>query len=270
VRCPYCQHQETKILETRAATDASAIRRRRRCPNCGERFYTSEHLDTSPLVVAKRDGTREDFDRKRLIDSLNLGSESLTASRRDAVADAVVARLSGRGPLVTSIEVGEAILECLREVDVIAHTRFALFFKRPRSIPEFQHWLSENINDEGKEQLQQVLLVVKSDKTRETFDRRSLVNSVRLSCRGCESIDDHAIETLVTSVEAELQQNTRTRPPQEVSTDEIGHAILERLRALDPVAYLSYALAFKNLNSYGKLRAELAAMVEDDVTGSTP
>ena len=259
--CPYCGHPDTKVLETRAHPSGSSTRRRRQCAECDGFFYTVERLDTAPIVVAKRHGTREDFDRKRLVDSLAVaGAHSLSEQQREAVADAVIARLRDRGPLVTSYEVGETVLACLKDVDILTYVRFALFFKRPHDATDFADWLAEHAPEADKAQTTETIVVQRRDGSREVFDRKILVNEIAQACRGRDSITPELIGQEVHVIEQQVRKRLGNSDSNEISTAELDELVMERLRELDELSYLSYAIVHRSLDTYSKIKAELAAL----------
>jgi transcriptional repressor NrdR len=259
--CPYCQHPDTKILETRAHPSGSNTRRRRRCTECDSAFYTVERLDTAPLVVAKRHGVREDFDRKRLVDSMAVGgAHSMSEQRREAVADAVIARLSDRGPLVTSYEIGETVLECLKEADILTYVRYALFFKRPHDASDFADWLAEHSPEGNQDRLGEAIIVCRKDGTREVFDSKILLNELIQACRGREAVSAELVEQEAQSIEKQLRIQLAGSDSTEVSTGDIDELALRSLRRIDPLAYLSYAAIHKPLDTFSKIQAELTAL----------
>ena len=130
MRCPYCGFADTKVTDSRDADEG--IRRRRECLNCGQRFTTVERLAATSLLVAKKDGRREEFSREKLLAGLRTACEKrpLAAGAVEAVADAVEAALRARGaPEVPSQEIGELVMDHLRELDHIAYIRFASVYR---------------------------------------------------------------------------------------------------------------------------------------------
>ena len=142
MRCPYCGYADTKVTDSRDADDG--IRRRRECLNCGQRFTTIERLATGSLLVAKKDGRREEFSREKLLAGLRRACEKrpLPAGAVEAVADAVEAALRQRGaPEVPSEEIGELVMDHLRELDHIAYIRFASVYRSFADLEELQQEL---------------------------------------------------------------------------------------------------------------------------------
>lgn len=142
MRCPYCGFADTKVTDSRDAEEG--IRRRRECLNCGQRFTTVERMVTGSLLVAKKDGRREEFSRDKLLGGLRKACEKrpLPAGAIETVADAVEASLRARGtPEVPSEDVGELAMDHLRELDHIAYIRFASVYRSFRDVEELQQEL---------------------------------------------------------------------------------------------------------------------------------
>ena len=139
MRCPSCASQEDKVVDSRTADDGAAIRRRRACLACGRRFTTYERVEETPLVVLKRSGQREAFDRAKLAAGLRAATKNRAAA---AQAETLAAELEDRfrleGPEVTSQAVGLAVLDVLRDVDEVAYLRFASVYKGFEDAGDFQ------------------------------------------------------------------------------------------------------------------------------------
>ncbi len=142
MRCPYCGFSDTKVTDSRD-TDAG-IRRRRECLSCEQRFTTNERLVIGSLLVAKKDGRREEFSRDKLLAGLRRACEKrpLQAGAVEAVADAVETALRQRGaPEVQSDEIGEMVMDHLRELDHIAYIRLASVYRAFADLEELQQEL---------------------------------------------------------------------------------------------------------------------------------
>ena len=142
MRCPYCGFADTKVTDSRDADEG--IRRRRECLNCGQRFTTAERLVTGSLLVAKKDGRREEFSREKLLAGLRKACEKrpLAAGAVEAVADAVEATLRARGtPEVPGVEIGELVMDHLRDLDHIAYIRFASVYRQFADLEDIQREL---------------------------------------------------------------------------------------------------------------------------------
>jgi transcriptional repressor NrdR len=145
VRCAACGHLDSKVVDSRQSDDGGAIRRRRQCLACGHRFTTFERPESPGLVVVKRSGEREPFDRRKVVVGIRaaLTSRSIGAGETEALAAAVedeMRQLSAGE--VTSERIGRAVLEGLRELDVIAAVRFASVYKGFDDLSDFERELT--------------------------------------------------------------------------------------------------------------------------------
>jgi len=131
MRCPTCAGRDDKVVDSRLADDGAAIRRRRACLACGRRFTTFERIEETPLMVVKRSGQREPFDRGKLVAGLRAATKSRAGvgERVEALAAELEDALRLEGPEVTSQAIGLAVLERLRVIDEVAYLRFASVYK---------------------------------------------------------------------------------------------------------------------------------------------
>jgi len=137
--CPYCGFADTKVTDSRDTDEG--IRRRRECLNCGQRVSTLERVVTGTLMIAKKDGRREEFSREKLLSGLRRACEKrpLPSGSVEAVADAVEAALRQRGvPEVPSGDVGELVMDHLRDLDHIAYIRFASVYRQFADLEDVQ------------------------------------------------------------------------------------------------------------------------------------
>ena len=128
MRCPRCENDTTRVVDSRDLENGSTIRRRRECEACGHRFTTYERPEGARLVVVKRDGSREEFEREKLRAGLlkALQKRPVTLDRVEAALDEIEANLRGRGDAeIPSTEVGRLATEALRDLDQLAYIRFA-------------------------------------------------------------------------------------------------------------------------------------------------
>jgi transcriptional repressor NrdR len=141
MRCPFCEASETSVVDTRIAGDS--IRRRRRCERCERRFTTYERYDEGPLHIRKRDGSREPFDRSKLMAGLERAAIKRPVEREAMVAlcDRIVAELRLVGGTPTSEQVGELALRGLRALDAVAYVRFASVYRQFGDVAEFEREL---------------------------------------------------------------------------------------------------------------------------------
>ncbi len=154
MQCPSCQNTDSRVLESRAADGGKSVRRRRECLNCDFRFTTYERVETIPITVLKRNGTRETFSKTKLLNGINRACEktSLVPSKLEELVDELELQLQQRSNReVSSSEIGEMVLDQLRVLNEVAYVRFASVHRQFRGINDFVATL-ESIN-ESKEQL---------------------------------------------------------------------------------------------------------------------
>ncbi|HEY9675715.1 MAG TPA: transcriptional regulator NrdR [Waterburya sp.] len=140
MRCPYCQHTDSRVLESRATEAGQSVRRRRECLCCKHRFTTYERIEFVPITVIKRDGKRESFDRSKLLRGLVRACEKtgIPQRRLDALVDEIEAELQQQfGREVTSNNIGELVLLYLREESEVAYVRFASVYRQFKGIRDF-------------------------------------------------------------------------------------------------------------------------------------
>ena len=140
MRCPHCGFLEDKVVDSRPSQDGRAIRRRRECLQCGERFTTYEYVELAQLIVVKSDGRREPFDKNKILAGLKLACNKrpVTAKQMETLAEAIEAHFHSAGKAdVSSKEIGELVMEKLRDVDEIAFVRFASVYRKFADTQEF-------------------------------------------------------------------------------------------------------------------------------------
>ncbi len=137
MRCPYCSHEDSRVLDSRPVDDGAAIRRRRECPRCSRRFTTYERMDHAPVMVVKRDGRREPFDRAKVLRGLMLacGKRPVSMDDLERIVAEVEREVTGRGDReVSSLQIGALVMERLRRLDDVAYVRFASEHRRFRDL----------------------------------------------------------------------------------------------------------------------------------------
>lgn len=140
MRCPFCNHLEDKVVDSRQARDGTSIRRRRECLECGARFTSYERIEESLPQIVKKDGAREDYDQEKLRRGIKLACNKLPVSTADIdrVVAAVEQRLIEKNAReVPAREVGEAIMVELRRLDPVAYIRFASVYRAFGDIQQF-------------------------------------------------------------------------------------------------------------------------------------
>lgn len=146
MKCPYCSCEESKVIDSRSADDGERIRRRRECLNCGKRFTTHEVIETVPIMVVKRDRTRELFNREKLSQGLMRACEKrpVSAETIEEIINKIEMRLQNSLEReVTSQTIGEYAMEYLKEVDEVAYVRFASVYRQFKDINTFREELNK-------------------------------------------------------------------------------------------------------------------------------
>jgi transcriptional repressor NrdR len=140
MRCPQCGHEEDKVVDSRPHQDGRAIRRRRECLQCGQRFTTYEYVEQGNLIVLKSDNRREPFDRNKILHGIKLACNKrpVTTMEMGAIVDDIEAELNaaGKGD-VQSKDIGEMVMARLRKLDEIAYVRFASVYRKFADKAEF-------------------------------------------------------------------------------------------------------------------------------------
>ena len=140
MRCPSCQHTDSRVLESRSTEAGQSVRRRRECLRCKHRFTTYERIEFVPLTVIKRDGKRESFDRSKLLRGIVRACEKtgIPQRRLEVLVDEIEAELQQQsGREVTSNEIGELVLRYLRDESEVAYVRFASVYRKFQGIRDF-------------------------------------------------------------------------------------------------------------------------------------
>lgn len=137
MKCPACNHSDSRVLDSRPVEDGASIKRRRECPSCGKRFTTYEVVDTVPIAVIKRDGHREFFDKHKLMLGIERACQKRPVSA-EAVANAIELELQNSiVEEISSTDIGEMVLARLREIDIVSYIRFASVYREFRDIDSF-------------------------------------------------------------------------------------------------------------------------------------
>ena len=142
MRCPKCTSIEDKVIDSRISKEGSSIRRRRECLECGNRFTTTELLVREGLVVIKRDGRREDFDRDKLVHSARAACHKRPVDNEQIgmLVEDVIDILEAQYDVeIPSYAIGDAVMQRLRKIDEVAYVRFASVYKEFRDVSEFMH-----------------------------------------------------------------------------------------------------------------------------------
>lgn len=143
--CPFCQHTDSRVLESRSAEAGSSIRRRRECLSCQRRFTTYERIEFVPITVLKRDGVSESFDRSKLLRGMIRACEKTGVSQTtlESIIDEIEAQLQTRDRhQVSSVEIGEMVLQYLQDINEVAYVRFASVYRQFRGVRDFAEALN--------------------------------------------------------------------------------------------------------------------------------
>ena len=153
MRCPFCGHDDSQVKDSRPSEDNSAIRRRRHCPECGGRFTTFERVQLRELIVVKKSGRREPFDRDKLERSINhaLRKRPVERERVERTVTGIVRRLESMGENeIQANVIGELVMQALASLDKVAYVRFASVYKNFREMRDFEMLIGEMEGDDGK------------------------------------------------------------------------------------------------------------------------
>ena len=150
MKCPFCGYSESKVIDSRPAEEGATIRRRRECLACQKRFTTYEIVERLPLVVVKRDSSRQTFDRVKLINGMVRACEKrpVTLSQLEAIADDIEQELMGKlDHEISSEAVGNMVMDRLKDLDEVAYVRFASVYRQFKDINTFMEELTKLLSD---------------------------------------------------------------------------------------------------------------------------
>ncbi len=153
MKCPFCSYEESKVIDSRPADDGERIRRRRECIKCGKRFTTYEIIESVPIIVVKKDKSRQVFDRQKLFNGMIKACEKRPVTSEDierAVSDIELQLQNSLDREVTSIQIGELAMEKLKDIDDVAYVRFASVYRQFRDINTFMQELNKLLEKETK------------------------------------------------------------------------------------------------------------------------
>ena len=145
MKCPFCGYSESKVIDSRPTDEGERIRRRRECMNCAKRFTTYEIIESVPIIVVKKDKSREAFDRNKLLGGMMRACEKrqVTIETLEKAVDEIEANLQNSlDREVTSIHIGELAMDKLKDIDEVAYVRFASVYRHFRDINAFMDELS--------------------------------------------------------------------------------------------------------------------------------
>ena len=150
MKCPYCGYQESKVVDSRHSDDNMSIRRRRECLFCQKRFTTYETVESLPIVVVKKDNSREPFDRNKILRGMVRACEKRPVSMADieaAVADIEQIVQNSLEREVSTGKIGELVMERIKPLDEVAYVRFASVYRQFKDINSFMHELNKILEE---------------------------------------------------------------------------------------------------------------------------
>ena len=150
MKCPYCGFAESKVIDSRPAEEGSTIRRRRECLACSKRFTTYEIIERMPLVVVKRDGSRQSFDKVKIMNGLVRACEKrpVALEQLEAIAKEIETELqSALEREISTAEIGEMVMVRLKDIDEVAYVRFASVYRQFKDINTFMDELTKLLGD---------------------------------------------------------------------------------------------------------------------------
>ncbi len=146
MKCPFCGYKESKVMDSRPTEEGSSIRRRRECLNCGKRFTTYETVESMPLVVVKKDGSRQSFERRKVLNGMLRACEKRPVSMEtlERLTDEIEQELQNSLEReVSTVLIGELVMEKLKAVDEVAYVRFASVYRQFKDINTFMTELNK-------------------------------------------------------------------------------------------------------------------------------
>lgn len=152
MRCPYCGYSESKVIDSRPAEEGATIRRRRECLGCQKRFTTYEIMERLPLVVVKRDGSRQTFDKMKLLNGMIRACEKrhVRMSELETIADEIEQELQNALEReISTTEIGELVMDKIKKVDEVAYVRFASVYRQFKDINTFMDELTRLLEDKS-------------------------------------------------------------------------------------------------------------------------
>lgn len=141
MKCPYCGHQEDRVLDSRSVRDGESVKRRRECLRCGRRFTTYETIEEMEVMVVKKDQRREPFDRAKVLKGMKAACEKRPVSMEtlESAADEIERTIYNSGVSeVSSQEIGEMVINALRKIDQVAYVRFASVYRQFEDVTQFK------------------------------------------------------------------------------------------------------------------------------------
>lgn len=152
MKCPFCNNDDTKVIDSRSQDENATIRRRRLCDSCGKRFTTYERIDTIPMTVIKNNGTRETFDKAKLLGGImkSCNKRPITVRQMEEITDDVEnAVMSSMEKEIASKDIGAMVMDRLKVIDEIAYVRFASVYRQFKDINTFMNELTKMLSEKN-------------------------------------------------------------------------------------------------------------------------
>ena len=140
MKCPYCYVPESKVIDSRPADNGMSIKRRRECPSCGRKFNTYEKVEDIPLRVIKKDGSRQSFEKSKILNGVTRACEKrpVTSEEIEKLVNGIEAQVYNKSNKeITTLEIGEMVMEGLKELDDVAYVRFASVYRQFKDVNTF-------------------------------------------------------------------------------------------------------------------------------------
>ncbi len=152
MRCPYCDHTESKVIDSRPTDEGNSIRRRRECLKCEKRFTTYEQIESIPIIIIKKDGTRQPYDRQKLMNGILRACEKtpVTFAQIDKMVSKIEAAVFNTlDREVSSKKIGELVMEHLKSLDAVAYVRFASVYREFKDVNVFLEEVKKLLHNHG-------------------------------------------------------------------------------------------------------------------------
>ena len=152
MKCPYCEYFESKVVDSRPTDEGQAIRRRRECIKCNKRFTTYEKIEEIPIIVVKKDGNRQAFDRNKVLNGIIKSCEKRPVTMNEIetiVVDIEKILSNSLEKEVTSVEIGEHIMNKLKDVDEVSYVRFASVYRQFKDVNSFMEELKKILDEDN-------------------------------------------------------------------------------------------------------------------------
>lgn len=144
MKCPYCYTPESKVIDSRPADNGMSIKRRRECPSCGRKFNTYEKVEDIPLRVIKKDGSRQSFEKSKIMNGVTRACEKrpVTSEQIEKLVNEIEAQVYNKSNKeITTLEIGEMVMEGLKDLDDVAYVRFASVYRQFKDLDSFKKLL---------------------------------------------------------------------------------------------------------------------------------